>query len=303
MRPTIILLALFGAAFAPAQEYQHIDFCEYWPLAVGNRWEYFDTSEAVLCADARQIDDVTVHRIDDRLHFGDIVGTPYEVWYMCSIVNGALYMDDDVEGVLQEVKDGTPFFPAEIYDGMPTRLQPYHFWLGTVGDLSDFMPYILECGVPMDTPAIWLAASTSDNGEMFALAKGYGPIVWETSLVVPDPANKHECGETTISARFHSSDIDLDGTINLDELLRAIQFYNTGGYNCAFADDESEDGYLALADDGNHPCLPHAADFAPVDWTISIDELLRVIQFFNAGGVYACPDEGTEDGYCAGLPG
>jgi hypothetical protein len=30
-------------------------------------------------------------------------------------------------------------------------------------------------------------------------------------------------------------------------------------------------------------------------------ELLRLIQFYNAGGYYRC-DEGAEDGYCVGEP-
>jgi len=35
---------------------------------------------------------------------------------------------------------------------------------------------------------------------------------------------------------------------------------------------------------------------------INLTELLRLIQFFNMGGYYACPGENTEDGFCV-LPG
>lgn len=303
MRPTITLLALLGAAIAPAQEFQHIDFCEYWPLAIGNRWEYLDDEEAMRCVDSQRIDGINVYRVDDRLHYGDIGYSVYEVRYMVSIVDGALYLDESVEGVLRQVREGTPEIPSEVYDGMPGPVQPYLFRLGSMAELTDFLPQLLENGVPMDTPVLWLGVSTSDNSGIVAFAKGFGPIVWDVSLTAPLAVNRQECSDATISPRAHSSDIDLDGTINLDELLRAIQLYNTGGYDCAYLGVESEDGYIALPDEGRHGCLPHAADFAPVDWTISIDELLRVIQFFNAGGVYSCPDEGTEDGYCAGAPG
>jgi hypothetical protein len=43
-----------------------------------------------------------------------------------------------------------------------------------------------------------------------------------------------------------------------------------------------------------------SSDYNPQDWAIDLSELLRLIQFFNSGGYYACPDDGTEDGYCLG---
>lgn len=36
----------------------------------------------------------------------------------------------------------------------------------------------------------------------------------------------------------------------------------------------------------------------PTDWKISLGELLRVIQFYNRGGFYACPLANSEDGWC-----
>lgn len=44
-------------------------------------------------------------------------------------------------------------------------------------------------------------------------------------------------------------------------------------------------------------CLTHTADYSPQDWSISLSELLRAIQFYNLGGVQQCPGQG-EDGYC-----
>ena len=48
----------------------------------------------------------------------------------------------------------------------------------------------------------------------------------------------------------------------------------------------------------------HAADYVGPDWSINISELLRIIQFFNIGGYFHCPDvvPATEDGYCPGTP-
>ncbi|HOL20163.1 MAG TPA: hypothetical protein PK813_07975, partial [Candidatus Hydrogenedens sp.] len=95
----------------------------------------------------------------------------------------------------------------------------------------------------------------------------------------------------------HSADQDGDWKISLSELLRVIQFFNLGGYHC---DPSGEDGY-APGLDGDKTCTPHASDYNPQDWTISLPELLRLIQLFNLNGYYPC--EGGEDGYCPGSGG
>jgi hypothetical protein len=101
------------------------------------------------------------------------------------------------------------------------------------------------------------------------------------------------------SAATYSADQDDDGAINLTELLRVIQFFNIRGYYCPDAGVTTEDGYLPGAGE-NHSCAPHASDYSPQDWQINLTELLRLIQFFNIGGYHACPEAGTEDGYCPG---
>lgn len=97
----------------------------------------------------------------------------------------------------------------------------------------------------------------------------------------------------------HSTDLNRNGVIDLDELLRAIQFYNTpAGYHCAGQGEDSEDGYLP-GFGADHNCAPHNTDYAPQDWSISLDELLRAIQFYNTiEGYHPCPD--GEDGFCLG---
>ncbi len=39
-------------------------------------------------------------------------------------------------------------------------------------------------------------------------------------------------------------------------------------------------------------------DFHPQDWALGLDEVMRLVQFYNFEGIAAC--EGSEDGYCSG---
>jgi hypothetical protein len=95
----------------------------------------------------------------------------------------------------------------------------------------------------------------------------------------------------------HAADQNGDGQINLTELLRVIQFYNSGGYHCPEVEQITEDGYVP-GPGTNQSCAFHASDYAPQDWHIQLTELLRLIQFFNMGGYLECPGQSTEDGFC-----
>jgi hypothetical protein len=100
---------------------------------------------------------------------------------------------------------------------------------------------------------------------------------------------------------WHDADWDGDGIIDINNLLRMIQFYNqAGGFGCAPAEGESqtEDGFVPGGDLTD--CLPHTGDYAPQDWRIQLNELLRMIQIFNWQGYLPCPEGETEDGYCIG---
>jgi hypothetical protein len=93
----------------------------------------------------------------------------------------------------------------------------------------------------------------------------------------------------------HSADYaPSDWRFSLSELMRIIQFFNKGGFRCGTA---TEDGY-SPSGGSDHSCTTHSSDYSPQDWQINLTELLRIIQFFNAGGYYACPDGVTEDGFC-----
>jgi len=118
---------------------------------------------------------------------------------------------------------------------------------------------------------------------------GAGEIVALDMAVTPDGSEGE--GETTI----HAVDTNSNDKVDLTELLRVIQFYNSGAFHCEVG---TEDGYAVFA--GAQDCTPNTADYAPQDWRISLSELLRVIQFYNSKGLYPCTS--SEDGFCPGTP-
>jgi len=94
---------------------------------------------------------------------------------------------------------------------------------------------------------------------------------------------------------LHTGDWNGNRKLDLTEVLRVIQLYNSTSFSCG----SGEDGYQ-IGPAGGTQCQPHGADYqggAP-DWRIRLTELLRVIQFLNAGGYYRCVSS-PEDGYCA----
>lgn len=95
-----------------------------------------------------------------------------------------------------------------------------------------------------------------------------------------------------VEIRHHSADTNADFAIDLQELLRVVQFFNLDGYHC---DPAGEDGYGAGP--GEVGCTPHDADYNPQDWQISLSEALRMVQFFNTVGYAYDPGSGSEDGF------
>lgn len=90
----------------------------------------------------------------------------------------------------------------------------------------------------------------------------------------------------------HTADQNADYALDLSELLRVIQLYNSGAFHC---DAATEDGYAPGAGDRN--CAPHAGDYDGPDWQFSLSEVLRAVQFYNAfAGIMPC--DTSEDGWC-----
>jgi hypothetical protein len=116
----------------------------------------------------------------------------------------------------------------------------------------------------------------------------------------------------TVLPPFHSADTDQDSRLNLSELLRVIELYNTrfsttrtghykvqGGTQDGFAPDPT----LAANESGNLTRF-HSADLNQ-DGRLDLPELLRVIELYNhrAGttrtGEYRT-SPGSEDGFAPG---
>jgi hypothetical protein len=110
------------------------------------------------------------------------------------------------------------------------------------------------------------------------------------ALVVCEPSEGEGEGEGEGSS--HSADQNQDGMFSFGEVLRVIQLYNSDRLGC---DGSTEDGYIPNGTD--ETCAPHSGDYNPPDWVLSLRELLRIIQLFNAGAFTACDQQG-EDGFC-----
>lgn len=116
-------------------------------------------------------------------------------------------------------------------------------------------------------------------------------------VVDGEPVEGELVEEGELVVRYHKMDTNRDFRVQLGELLRVIQFFNFGAYSCPIAEVITEDGYIP-GDSGYTTCEPHDLDYNPQDWKISLNELLRGIQFFNSAYYYWCPAGNTEDGFC-----
>jgi len=90
---------------------------------------------------------------------------------------------------------------------------------------------------------------------------------------------------------FHTADVSHNWSLDLPELLRVIQFFNSGGYH---AQQGTEDGYGPGP--GAKSGQPHSSDYNPEDWAIDLSELLRSVQLFNHRGfMYSASGEDHYD--------
>ncbi len=155
----------------------------------------------------------------------------------------------------------------------PEYSQDGYLWQGT-----DAMVTAYTDDIPLPGTSYYRVCVGKTQGE--ALCSESVRVVQKDDL--PDTGKRH-----------HRADFNpRDNKINLSELLRVIQIYNNGSYYCG--DPDVEDGY-ELKTGTTETCEPHDSDYAPQDWRISLNEMLRMIQFYNAGGYSA--DLGGEDGF------
>ncbi|MGC9052870.1 MAG: PASTA domain-containing protein [Candidatus Hydrogenedens sp.] len=145
-------------------------------------------------------------------------------------------------------------------------------------------------GTPLEGEGIMEGEGTPTEGEGAVDGEGVTEGTFEGEGIIEGEGLQEGEGEVIT---HHSADSNNDGTINLTELLRVIQFFNIRGYHC---EEGTEDGYSPGLD-GDHSCYPHSSDYNPQDWQINLGELLRLIQIFNIGHYSLCPGN-SEDGFC-----
>ena len=171
-------------------------------------------------------------------------------------------------------------------------------WSWTTPPPSPFtLGYILvvPAGVAGDRTVTTLTAAVRDG-------------VTHQGLALPDPLMVKP------AARLHSADADRNSRIDLFELTRIIEIYNTrsgtqrsGAYR---VDATTEDGFapdrVRTATDVVTLASYHSADVTPRDGRLSLVELTRVIELYNfrsgsvrTGAYYARGD--TEDGFVTGV--
>jgi len=201
-------------------------------------------------------------------------------------------------------QEGVQFLPGGVYTMFlvgPVPLKNGYQLLITEDRPGELPPEgVIEGeGTPEGTPEGVIEGEGTPEGAPEGVVEGEGTPEGIPEGVIEGEGTPEGTPEGVIEGEVptppHSADRNGDWQINLSELLRVIQFFNSGGYHC---DPQGEDGY-APGLEGDKTCQPHASDYKPADWTISLSELLRLIQFFNSGGYHPC--EGGEDGYCAGL--
>lgn len=90
----------------------------------------------------------------------------------------------------------------------------------------------------------------------------------------------------------HPLDANANWRIELGEVLRIIQLYNSDGFHC---EPGTEDGY-GIGPGSTNTCPRLLADYEAPNWRISLSEVLRIVQFYNSYGYFECFE--APDGYC-----
>lgn len=186
-------------------------------------------------------------------------------------------------GFLQFSLDGSRLYSASQFDGVKQ-------WLLNTGSQADAEDNAQEAsegdsvegeswpgdGLGIDGEAGDGADGESNtDGEFSSEGDGVGNGGWE---------------------HWHDADSDRDGRIDLRELIRVVQIYNAGGYQCAPLEYATEDGFVPGLGDFRD-CRPHSGDFNPQNWTFELGELLRMLEIYSHADGYV-PCAFSEDGVC-----
>jgi hypothetical protein len=158
------------------------------------------------------------------------------------------------------------YIEARLIDGSGYKV----YFNGILG--ADTQTYISRGVKYLYTKAPAFPPGTAD----LTVVNGDGGVFFKSDAIVISG---------TPSTDFHPGDRDRDFRFNLSEVLRVVQFYNSGGLHC---DPTSEDGY-APGVGSDTSCTPYPADNAPFDWNLGLTELLGIIQFYNLHCYQPCP--------------
>jgi len=307
----VVVAFALGTARADVQTY---DWCDFWPLAVGNQWLDADSLVAELqIVDMRLIDGRAIYQLREVVAYNSTLGIAYFDDMVMNIDQGGVRIWNTVEGVRNGDPSDLAAFPSPLYDGMvlsaPGESPTVVAHAGTLATMAVRVNNDLSAsGASPETDCIgWGYANSMP---LMIFARGIGPI-WDVAspagALTPALVSTTDCTAPAPEdlQRPHNTDQDGDFRFSLSELLRAIQFHNApiiegvGSFGCETREEVSEDGY-AMASELRY-CMPYHADNNPQDWILSLSELLRCIQFYNVGAYHPCPEAATEDGFCAGL--
>lgn len=203
------------------------------------------------------------------------------------------------------ITNNVPMSVLEFGTGYPSFLHNRGglVWMSDVMDVLAMLNFHFSSHAYIDQ---WFGVYRDGEGEgtLYCEGEGYADATDRINEELIDLYAQKLCGSSGISEvpPIHTADQNGDGHINLSELLRVIQFFNSDGFHCAIDPENTEDGYVPGPGDA-YDCSPHGSDYNPSgpSWTIDLTELLRLIQFYNVGGYYVCPGVNTEDGYCPGI--
>lgn len=176
-------------------------------------------------------------------------------------------------------------------------------------------PYSYRILIPLevavtDFPVSSRAIGVSDEPTVFIRgAEVLGTPISMTHPVVLSQADRGTavrvdvCLTCAVAARvFHSADQDKDFTFSLGEFLRVLEIHAATDGHDYHSDPLGEDGFAIGI--GSHDGEPHSSDFeGGGDWTISLGEILRMIDLFVSTGDHSYHSEPAgDDGFAKGGP-